>query len=50
MHVENHAHDHGKRARRDAAFSLLRLSAAQRLAIVLIAVAALWVGVHWALS
>ncbi|MGO9941616.1 MAG: hypothetical protein ACLPIC_02420 [Rhodoblastus sp.] len=29
---------------------LLRLSAAQRLAIVLIAVAALWGGLHWALS
>ncbi len=50
MQAENHAHDHGARGRKDAAFSLLRLSAAQRLAIVLIAVAALWGGVHWALS
>ena len=50
MHGENHAHSHGARSRKDAAFSLLRLSAAQRLGIALIAVAALWGGVHWAVS
>jgi hypothetical protein len=50
MHAENHAHGHGARRRQKAAFSLLRLSAAQRLGIVLIAVAALWAGVRWALS
>ena len=50
MHAEHHAHSHGARIRPDAAFSLLRLSAAQRLGIALIAVAALWGGVHWALS
>jgi hypothetical protein len=50
MQAENHAHHHGARARTGAAFSLLRVSAAQRFAIVLIALAALWVGVHWALT
>ncbi len=51
MTVEDHAHQHGATpARKDAAFSLLRLSALQRLGIVLIAVALLWGGVHWALS
>jgi hypothetical protein len=50
MHGENHAHSHAARGRKGAAFSLLRLSAAQRLGIVSIAVAALWGGVHWALT
>ena len=44
------AHGHGARSRPDAAFSLLRLSATQRLGIALLAVAALWGGVYWALS
>ena len=50
MHAEHPVHSHAPRRRPDAAFSLLRLSAAQRLGIALIAVAALWGGVHWALS
>ncbi len=54
-HAQNHdhAHDHAHGAaeeRQDAAFSLLRLSAAQRLGIVLVLVVALWAGVRWALS
>jgi hypothetical protein len=40
----------GAAEERDAAFSLLRLSAAQRLGIVLVVVLALWAGVRWALT
>lgn len=44
-------HDHAAlRVRRDAGFSLLRLSAAQRFGIVLFALILLWGGVYWALS
>ena len=50
MHAEHPTHSHGARRRSDAAFSLLRLSAAQRLGVALVAVAALWGGVYWALS
>ena len=50
MHAENHAHSHGARSRQKAAFSLLRLSAAQRLGIVLVVVLGLWAGVRWALT
>jgi hypothetical protein len=50
MHAEHPAHSHGARSRPDAAFSLLRLSATQRLGMALIAVAALGGGVYWALS
>jgi hypothetical protein len=50
MHAEHDDHSHGARSRRKAAFSLLRLSAAQRLGIASIAVAALWGGVFWALT
>jgi hypothetical protein len=37
-------------ARRAAGFSLLRLSALQRLGIVAVALILLWSGVRWALS
>jgi hypothetical protein len=64
MGAEDHAHGHAREQdhahvhaasgateeRQDAAFSLLRLSAAQRLGIVLVLVLALWAGVRWALS
>jgi hypothetical protein len=50
MHAEHSAHSHGSRRQPSPAFSLLRLSAAQRLGIALLAVAALWGGVYWALT
>jgi hypothetical protein len=51
MPAEMHKHDHAApAARHDPGFSLLRLSAAQRLGIVLVALALLWGGVYWALS
>ncbi len=52
-HIDAHDHRYGPAfapARRAAGFSLLRLSALQRLGIVAIALAALWSGVRWALS
>jgi hypothetical protein len=50
-HKHDHAHAHGAAVeRQDAAFSLLRLSAAQRLGIALVLILALWAGVRWALS
>jgi hypothetical protein len=53
-HAHSHAHpstSHGAaKELRDAAFSLLRLSAAQRLGIVLVVILGLWAGVRWALS
>ena len=53
--ARNEAHDrrHGPAAapaRRAAGFSLLRLSALQRLWIVAVALVLLWNGVRWALS
>jgi hypothetical protein len=45
--AHDHRHDPPRRA---AGFSLLRLSAFQRLGVVAIALAALWSGVRWALS
>jgi hypothetical protein len=50
-HAHSHAHSHAPAAPpREAGFSLLRLSAAQRIGLALIAVALLWGGVFWALS
>ena len=50
-HDDAHDHRHGPApARRAAGFSLLRLSALQRLGIVAVALVALWSGVRWALS
>jgi hypothetical protein len=45
-----HAHSHTPAPLREAGFSLLRLSAAQRIGLALVAVALLWGGVFWALS
>ena len=48
-----HAHDHAVRAprvRQEAGFSLLRVSAAQRVGIVALALVLIWGGVWWALS
>ncbi|MGO8739879.1 hypothetical protein [Rhodoblastus sp.] len=51
QHTHDHAHDHRHGpAPRAAGFSLLRLSALQRLGIVAVALVLLWGGVHWALS
>jgi hypothetical protein len=44
------AHHHAAPAPHEAGFSLLRLSVAQRLGIVLLALALIWAGVYWALS
>jgi hypothetical protein len=44
------AHHHAAPAPHEAGFSLLRLSVAQRLGIVLLALALIWSGVYWALS
>jgi hypothetical protein len=52
-HDDAHDHRHGPApapARRAPGFSLLRLSALQRLGIVAVALVALWSGVRWALS
>ena len=50
-HGHEHAHAHSRApAPREARFSLLRLSAAQRIGLALIVVALLWGGVIWALS
>jgi hypothetical protein len=48
-HFHGHAHSHSH-APREARFSLLRLSALQRIGLSLIVVALLWGGVFWALS
>lgn len=53
--ARDHAHDHRHGPapvpeRGAAGFSLLRLSALQRLGLVAIALVALWSGVRWALS
>ncbi|MBB4198465.1 hypothetical protein GGD83_002266 [Rhodoblastus sphagnicola] len=45
-----HAHVHLPAPSREAGFSLLRLSAARRVGLALVAVALLWGGVFWALS
>ena len=45
-----HVHSHIPAPPREAGFSLLRLSAAQRIGLVLVVVALLWGGVFWALS
>jgi hypothetical protein len=48
-----HAHEHAApnpRARQYAGFSLLRVSAVQRVAIVVFALILIWSGVYWALS
>jgi hypothetical protein len=50
MQADQHAHHHGTQARKDAAFSLLRLSAARRFILVLIALTILWSGVRWAMT
>jgi hypothetical protein len=47
---QDRGHLHAAPARREAGVSLLRLSVAQRLGFVLIAVALIWAGVYWALS
>jgi hypothetical protein len=53
-HAHDHAHDHAREApqrpaRAKPGFSLLRASAAQRLAGVAALIALLWLGVWWAL-
>ena len=52
MTSEPHTHvrSHTPAPPREAGFSLLRLSAAQRIGLALVAVALLWGGVVWALS
>jgi len=53
MASESHGHAHARGhapTPREAGFSLLRLSAAQRIGFALIVVALLWGGVIWALS
>jgi hypothetical protein len=45
----SHAHTHAA-APRESGFSLLRLSAARRIGLALVAVTLLWGGVFWALS
>ncbi len=52
-HDDAHDHRHGPAAapaRGAAGFSLLRLSALQRLGLVAVALILLWSGVRWALS
>jgi hypothetical protein len=49
-HAHSHTHAAALVGSREASFSLLRLSAAQRIGLALIAVAVLWGGVLWALS
>ena len=49
MHDHSHAHAHPPILSREN-FSLLRLSAARRLALALLALVALWGGVYWALA
>lgn len=48
-HGHTHSHSHAP-APREAGFSLLRLSALQRIGLTLIVVTLLWGGVFWALS
>ncbi|MCW2285307.1 hypothetical protein M2323_003204 [Rhodoblastus acidophilus] len=48
-HAHAHSHNHAP-APREASFSLLRLSALQRIGLTLIVVTLLWGGVFWALS
>ena len=47
---DTHAHQHARPAPREAGFSLLRLSVAQRLGYVAIALVLILGGVYWALS
>jgi hypothetical protein len=49
-HRHEHGHAHAAPAAYAPGFSLLRLSALQRLGIVSIALALLWSGVYWALT
>lgn len=49
-HVHEHAHGYVMDAPKNAAFSLLRLSALQRMGLVLLGLVAIWGGVSWALS
>jgi hypothetical protein len=52
--AHNHAHDHGTshhhRAGLAPRFSLMRLSLPQRLALVVPALAVLWLGAFWAMG
>ncbi|WP_298426168.1 hypothetical protein [Rhodoblastus sp.] len=50
QHGSGHGRAHAARAAYVPGFSLLRLSALQRLGIVSIALALLWSGVYWALT
>jgi len=50
-HSHEHAHSHAHAAPpREAGFSLLRLSALQRIGLALVIVTLLWGGVLWALT
>jgi hypothetical protein len=49
-HVHDHGHKRGHAAPARAPASLLRMSAAERLAVAGGAVAAIWMGVFWALA
>jgi hypothetical protein len=48
-HVHVHEHTHGRGQAAPRPFSVLRLSALDRLLGVSLAVAALWAGVYWAM-
>jgi hypothetical protein len=51
MHKHAHSHAHkAAAAPRETSFSLLRLSAGERLGLVLVALVLLWGGVYWALT
>jgi hypothetical protein len=50
MTHHHHAHDHPHAPQVQASPSILRLSAAERLAAVAVVLVALWVGLFWAMS